>query len=163
MSSAGQEKLSQAMADIDRAHIVIAGERRSQLETKLREAIETAGQIAKRIKELGADQAVRNREFADVWNERDAVRVEMRGLTSQEFFLPEEIAAAEKRLGTLDEQYSKLTKRIAEITSLNSDHQILNLQFDEQRLKLAIHDLRVALKGGLQEPMIGGPIRTSAM
>jgi chromosome segregation ATPase len=163
--STGQTQLRQAHAAIQAAEIVIAQERRAQLEADLQKAIETAGRIGQEIKDKGAYLAPLERESTDVWNRREVVSAEMRELTAEEFFVPEEIEAAEKRLGVLDREYSKLTKRITELTYLRApvEHEILNLEVDQRRVRLAIKDLRLALKGQLQGSVIGGTVGNSSM
>jgi septation ring formation regulator EzrA len=161
----GQTQLQQAMADIDRAHVVIARERQLQLETSLREAIALAGRIEKQIEEKRKYLATFGTEFPDTWNKRAAVGAEISSLTKQEFYLPEEIATAEARLEVLDREWSKLTARLTEISNLTAgpEHAILNLQVDKQRVMLGINDLRLALKGGLVGPTNGGAVRTASM
>jgi chromosome segregation ATPase len=161
----GQTKLQQAHAAIQAAEILIAQEHRDKLEADLRAAIELAGQIAKQIENKRAYLAPLEREAVDLWNQREVLNAEMRELTSQEFFLPEEIEAAEKRLGALDQQHSKLTKRISELTYLRApvEHEIMNLEFDQREAMKAVKGIRLGLSGQLQGPTNGGAVRTASM
>jgi chromosome segregation ATPase len=164
-TSVGQSKLAEAHAAIQSAELVIAQERRSQLEASLRAQIELAGRIQRQIEEKREYLGKFGREFPDTWNKRAAISAEIQSLREQDFFLPEEIAAAEARLEVLDAEWLKLTARLTEITNLTAgpEHQILNLQVDLKRVMLGIGDLRLALKGGLVGPTNGGMVRNSSM
>jgi chromosome segregation ATPase len=164
-TSVGQTKLQEARAAIQAAEIIISQEQRAQLEDQLRKAIELAGQIEQKIKDKRSYLETFGTEFPDKWNQRAAVSAEISSLTEQEFYLPEEIEVAETRLRALDVEYSKLTKRITELTYLRApvEHEIQNLEFDQGRVMKGIGDLRLALNGQLMGPTNGGAVRTSGM
>jgi chromosome segregation ATPase len=161
----GKTKVEQAQAAIQAAEAIISQERRTQLENQLRDAIELAGKIKGEIQQRGEYLGKFGREFPDTWNKRALVAAEISSLTSQEFYLPEEIESAQARLEALDQQWSELTARLTEISTLTAgpEHKILNLQVDLKRVMLGIGDLRLALKGGLVGPTNGGTVRPSRM
>jgi chromosome segregation ATPase len=155
MSTAGQARLAQAQADIQTAEIVIARERKAQLEADLRKAIAEGRAIDERLKATGAELVARRAESEPFWAKRDAIsktRIALdKDFEAKDFPSDEETEQYQSKRAELTDEWHRLTSEIVPLSGVIAglEEEFRKLNFARSQSAKAVNDLRLGIRGEL--------------